>query len=257
VQLLVSVRNQHEAEDALAGGADWIDLKDPARGALGAVSASIAREIVASIGGRAPISAAVGELRDWLHSPARELLGLPGVSYLKLGLAECARVDWRSMWRAAEQEIHAAGQRLVAVAYADQRMAASPPSEEIVDMAVAARCPWVLWDTFDKSAGSILAAMSAETLAAQLQTAHAAGIGGVIAGSVTLETLDWLPLELADMIAVRAAACRGGREGPVCRQRVSQLRIALARHVDCSERPEGPRGAPLCTARLATPSRIS
>jgi uncharacterized protein (UPF0264 family) len=257
VQLLVSVRDPHEAEEAWAGGADWIDLKDPARGALGAVSSSVAREIVASVANRAPMSAAAGELWDWRHSPARDLLGLPGVTHLKLGLAGCARIDWRSRWRAAEQEIHAAGQHLVAVAYADQRMAAAPPSEEIVDMAVAARCPWVLWDTFSKSAGSILDVLSAETLAAQLQTARAAGIGGVIAGSVTLETLGRLPLELADMIAVRGAACRGGRQGPVCRGRVSPLRIALTRHVDCSERRDAPEGAPQRTARFATSPRFS
>jgi (5-formylfuran-3-yl)methyl phosphate synthase len=256
VQLLVSVRDRFEAEEALAGGADWIDLKDPARGALGAVAKSVAREIVAAVAGRAPISAAAGELLDWPRSPARELLGLPGVSHLKLGLAGCAGIDWRSAWRAAEQEIHAAGQRLVAVVYADRRAAASPPSEEIVDLAIEAACPWVLWDTFDKSGGSLLDAMAADALAAQLQTVRAAGLRGVIAGRVTRDMFDRLPLEGTAMIAVRGAACRGDREAPVCRQRVSQLRTALARHVDCSDADDAPR-AGRHTTGLATPPRIS
>jgi uncharacterized protein (UPF0264 family) len=257
VQLLVSVRSAHEAEESLAGGADWIDLKEPSRGALGAVSRSSAREIVAAVAGRAPISAAAGELADWPKSPARELLGLRGVTHLKLGLAGCMGIDWRSKWRDAEQEIHAAGQRLIAVVYADQRAAAAPPSEEIMELAIEAGSPWTLWDTFDKSRGSILNALSTKTLAAQLQTVRDAGIGGVIAGSVTAAILERLPLERADMIAVRGAACRGGREAPVCRERVSQLRTALARHVDCRIRLDAPRTVAPRTAHLATPPRFS
>jgi uncharacterized protein (UPF0264 family) len=232
-------------------------LKDPARGALGAVSAAVAREIVARVGGRASVSAAAGELLEWGQSPARDLLGLGGVTHLKLGLAGCAGIDWRSAWHAVEQEIVAAGQCLVAVAYADQSAATAPPCEEIIAVAVGADSPWALWDTFDKSAGSILAAMSAEALSNQLETVRAAGVGGVIAGRVTTEVLDQLPLEMADMIAVRGAACRGGREGPVCRQLVSQLRNALARHVDCSVRKGAPQNVALRAARLTTPPRIS
>ena len=39
--LLASVRSVAEAELALAGGADVIDLKDPSQGALGALPLSL------------------------------------------------------------------------------------------------------------------------------------------------------------------------------------------------------------------------
>jgi uncharacterized protein (UPF0264 family) len=224
---------------------------------LGAVPLSTAREIVAAVADRAPISAAAGELLDWPRSPARELLGLPGVSHLKLGLSGCATLDWRPAWRDAEQEICASGQQLVAVAYADQRAAAAPPSGEIVALAIDAGSPWALWDTFDKSAGSILDVLPAETLASQLQTVRAAGVGGVIAGRVTVDILDRLPLELVVMVAVRGAACRGGRDAPVCRDCVSQLRKALARHSDCRATPGVPRSVEQRPAHFASPPRFS
>ena len=41
VGLLVSVRSVEEAKDALAAGADLIDVKDPAKGALGMAEAEI------------------------------------------------------------------------------------------------------------------------------------------------------------------------------------------------------------------------
>src|SRR5215213_5588834 len=117
LKLLVSVRDAAEAEAALEGGADWIDLKEPARGALGAVDASTAREVIACIAGRAPVSAAAGELADWRGAHSRELLEIAGVSHLKLGLAGCGGKAWRSEWEAARIEIEAAGKQLAAVIY--------------------------------------------------------------------------------------------------------------------------------------------
>ena len=48
MRLLVSVRAAAEVAPALAGGADIIDAKEPARGSLGAVSPTRLREIAAA-----------------------------------------------------------------------------------------------------------------------------------------------------------------------------------------------------------------
>src|SRR4051812_19122876 len=100
-RLLVSVRDAYEAREAMAGGADWIDLKEPRRGPLGAVDAETARQVVAEVAGCAVVSAAAGELAAWSHSPARELATLTGVSHLKLGLAGCREDAWQSRWLSA------------------------------------------------------------------------------------------------------------------------------------------------------------
>ena len=59
---LASVTGPEEAEVALAHGADIIDLKDAANGALGAVAPDVVRATVAAIAGRRPTSAVTGEL---------------------------------------------------------------------------------------------------------------------------------------------------------------------------------------------------
>ncbi|MEX0712176.1 MAG: (5-formylfuran-3-yl)methyl phosphate synthase, partial [Pirellulales bacterium] len=48
-KLLVSVRSLAEARLALAAGVDLIDLKEPARGSLGALDPAVARQIVRSL----------------------------------------------------------------------------------------------------------------------------------------------------------------------------------------------------------------
>jgi len=232
VNLLVSVRNAEEALSALRGGADWIDLKEPWRGPLGAVDAATAGDVTKRLKGRVPISAAAGELVDWRHGVARELLAVEGVSLLKLGLSRCRAVDWRGQWHAARHEILARGRTLVAVIYADADRAEAPAAHEIAELAIRARCAWLLVDTFDKSAGALGDYIDEPALREHLRRAREAGCRTVVAGSLSAAAMARLPLEMIDMIAVRGAACDGGRHGVVSRRRVAQLR-ALASATAC------------------------
>lgn len=222
-RLLVSVRDAGEAADAMAGGADWIDLKEPHRGPLGAVSAAVAHEAATRVGNLAPLSAAAGELMDWPEAESRELLAVAGVSIIKLGLAGCRRTAWQSRWRKAHAEIAAAGKQLVAVAYADHCSAAAPPPADVLDLAADVACPWILLDTFDKGGGPLGDHLSAAELVAWLAGARSAACGTAIAGRLDDAAIHQLPMELIDVIAVRGAACAGPRTARVSRQRVAEL----------------------------------
>jgi uncharacterized protein (UPF0264 family) len=227
LKLLVSVRNAGEAEAALQGGADWIDLKEPSRGALGAVDAAVAREVVSCVAGRAPVSAAAGELRDWEIGQSRELLEVDGLSVMKLGLSGCRGCFWQPRWNSVHAEIEATGKDLAAVIYADDAAALSPNRSEILQVANDSSCQWILVDTYDKDAGSIVSALSAPQLKTLLSAARYGDRTVVMAGRLQLETIASLPLEVVSMIGVRGAACDGGRAGVVSRERVAELRAAL------------------------------
>ncbi len=221
-RLLVSVRDADEAEVALAGGADWIDLKEPLDGPLGAVSATRAREVVQCVAGRAPTSAAAGELADWPHAASRELCAVEGVSLIKLGLAGCRGTDWRSRWRQAQHEIAAAGKQLVAAAYADHDAAQAPPPAAVLELAIQAHCPWVLVDTFDKRGGPLGDHLAPRELEAWLALARTA-CRTAVAGRLDRAAICRLPWELVDVVAVRGAACDGPRQARVDRERVAAL----------------------------------
>ena len=62
--LLVSARSAAEAEEAVAGGAAIIDVKEPARGALGRADAAVAATIGRAVAGRTAWTVACGELAD-------------------------------------------------------------------------------------------------------------------------------------------------------------------------------------------------
>ena len=240
-KLLVSVRNAAEAEAALRGGADWIDLKEPADGPLGAVSATLANEITGTVDGRAAISAAAGELLEWPTSSAQALLRVTGVSQLKLGLSGCAQSDWQERWQAAQAEIAQAGKELVAVIYADHAVADSPPPADVVSLAIDARARWLLVDTFDKQGDALLDSLTADELRSLFQRAQTHRLTTACAGRLTRDAITLLPLEAIDVVAVRSAACGGDRGGIVCADQVAALQQILnAFQASRGARPRGP-----------------
>ena len=86
-KMLASVTGVDEAQIALWGGVDIIDLKDPKTGALGAVSVDIMRQAVSFIAGRAPVSAVCGDLPmepETIRAKAEEVAAT-GVDYVKVG----------------------------------------------------------------------------------------------------------------------------------------------------------------------------
>src|SRR5471030_2493495 len=85
---LASARSADEALLALAGGADIIDAKEPAAGALGRVAADVLRAIVAAIAGSRPVSATIGdlELRPDAVLAAAEATAACGAAIVKIGI---------------------------------------------------------------------------------------------------------------------------------------------------------------------------
>jgi uncharacterized protein (UPF0264 family) len=228
-QLLVSVRNEEEAVAALHGGADWIDLKEPKRGPLGFVDSDVAKRIAAVVANRASLSAAAGEMFDWMGWGPAFVYGAEGVKLLKLGLARQGLQDWKLAWLDVQKSVGYVSQELVPVMYADFKTAQSPSPAEILSLLPEVICPWVLIDTFDKAAGSLLDILDRPALADLLGSIRDRGKRTVVAGRLTADSIAELPLELIDVVAVRSAACRGDRNGVVCADRVARLRSLLNR----------------------------
>lgn len=224
-QLLVSVRNAAEAEAALAGGADIIDIKEPRRGALGPADPAVWRDVQATVGRRAIVSAALGEL---LHDPVLELARqTTGLRFAKVGLAGChTQHGWMDRWRAVLRSLSPRVDA-VPVAYADWIKAAAPSPSVAVALAAKLPARLLLVDTFDKSRGNLLDAISQETLLELIDHARQSRVRIALAGSldrVAIETL--LPLAPA-YLGVRGAACRGGRDGCIEIARVKSLSLLL------------------------------
>jgi uncharacterized protein (UPF0264 family) len=223
--LLVSVRSVFEAAEALAGGAALIDVKEPASGSLGRADAGTTTDILRFVAGRQPVSAALGELTEGA------LPSTPGLTFVKWGLAGCARRNWR-------RDLVEAGQRLsltpgygapVATTYADWRRADSPSPEDVAAFAVEQRWPAILLDTWKKDGACLFGWLPPPRVADLSRRCQAAGVRVALAGALGFDHLDLVHRLQPDWLAVRGAVCRSGhRNGAIDLQRVRRLALALA-----------------------------
>jgi FolB domain-containing protein len=116
-QMLASVNGPTEAEIALVEGADIIDLKDPAKGAFGAVDLSVVEDTVKIVAGRRRVSAVSGELpmEPSILAEAATALAATGVDFVKVAFfpSERAAACIAALAPIAERT------KLIAVCFAD------------------------------------------------------------------------------------------------------------------------------------------
>jgi uncharacterized protein (UPF0264 family) len=223
VRLLVSVRDAHEAQLALAGGADLIDVKEPSAGSLGAAEPATIAAVLDSVAGRVPVSAALGELFGDASSRVDPRRLDPRVRFAKVGLAGAARrADWREVWRAALGQLPS-GVASVAVVYADWQKINAPSPGELLAATAELGCAAVLVDTFDKSAGHLLDHWPAADLIAFLDEVRRNGRLAVVGGSVTAKLVPTIAAFRPDYIAVRGAVCSGERTAALDAERVADF----------------------------------
>jgi uncharacterized protein (UPF0264 family) len=226
MKLLVSVRNAQEAQDAVAGGTNWLDLKEPSRGPLGPVSLTIAQAANKAVNGRCSISAALGELTTW--SSANELLTIPEIEVVKLGLAECGPLaDWQLHWRAAFEICSQQVKQLAAVVYADWQKAVAPRPEEVLACALRAGSKYLLIDTFEKRGLTSVEILGRDYAARLLQFARQGGMITVLAGSLREDDLSLVVDLPVDIVAIRGAVCQEARDSSLDPDKVRQFRRCM------------------------------
>ncbi|HUK21163.1 MAG TPA: (5-formylfuran-3-yl)methyl phosphate synthase [Gemmatimonadales bacterium] len=236
MQLLVSVRDAREAATAFAGGADVIDAKDPARGALGPVTPATLDAIQAVLAARRPLSAALGDATT-AHRVRASVPARTDLAFVKLGFAGKGGASMRSLEHLAHAARDAATTPVILVAYADWEQAVSPEPSTILDVARAIHAAGVLLDTAMKRR-RLLEILTAEDLAAWIAAVYGAGLISAIAGGLDEADIAIVRRAGAAIAGVRGAACAvgEGRLGPISELRVARL-SALAHETPFSRRP--------------------
>ncbi|MEO8029401.1 MAG: (5-formylfuran-3-yl)methyl phosphate synthase [Gemmatimonadota bacterium] len=225
-QLLISVRDAAEARDAVLGGAEIIDAKDPLAGALSPVSPEKLAEIRRAVPQELAVSAALGDAPGAAEIQRLTSLLKPGELWFgKVGLAgHHGDSAARAVAVAAEA---LAPTRLVLVAYADWPSVHGPAPDEIRKLAIQFGAAGILLDTASKASGNLLHLWSPDALMALVRDSHAAGLLVALGGSLGASDFRLVADTGAAIIGIRGAACSGGRNGKIERRLVQALRQSL------------------------------
>lgn len=233
---LASVAGPGEAEIALAGGADVIDLKDASKGALGALNIDQVRATVRAVAGRRPVSAVTGDLpmepAGLLAAAAQ--MAKAGVDYVKIGLFPDPRRDECIRALAGLS----AETKIVGVMFADRGF-----DVDLVGLMAECGFAGVMLDTAIKGSRRLLDLMDITALGGFIAAARTHGLMKGMAGSLETPDVPRLLLLAPDFLGFRGALCVGqDRTAPI-----NQEAVALVRRLIPVDR----RGATGTTASAA------
>jgi len=212
LKLLISPKNVNEALEAIAGGADIIDVKNPREGALGANFPWIIRQIRELTPKNVQVSCALGDAPNLPGSFSLAALGAAtlGVDYVKVGLRGVNTADdavylLRNVSKAAKDWNPRV--KVAAAGYADARRIGALDPMEIPEIAREAQVDVAMMDTAIKDGKSLFEFLTPQQLRRFADYSHSLGLTVAFAGSLRKEDLVVIYAAGADIAGLRGAAC--------------------------------------------------
>lgn len=241
MKLLVSPNTIEGAKQAILGGADIIDCKNPAEGSLGANFPWVISEMrtlvdETSDNGNLEFSATMGDMPHLPGTASLAATGLAslGVDYIKIGVygpkntseASALLENVVKSVRRVKEGVH-----VVAAAYGDQaRLGTSIPPIKMVKVAAESGCDYVMVDTYIKDDKRLVDFMSTEQILDFCNLAHDSGIKVALAGKLRDEDIPFIKSTGCDVIGVRSMVCTNSdrTNGTIDSARVNKLKGSIS-----------------------------
>ncbi len=199
-RLLASAGSPEEAEIAIAGGADLVDLTVPGGGTLAALSPRAIRAAVNAIGKRRPVSAAAGNpgIQPAAVAAAVRAIAAAGADYVRLGIV----ADGDAEACIAALAGIAAGIKPIAVFFAD-----ASPDFALLPLLRRNGFVGAMIDTRNKTAARLLDCLDMPRLLGFVEACHASGLIAGLAGSLETPDIPRLLVLAPDILGFRGALC--------------------------------------------------
>ncbi len=214
LKLLISPQNKQEAAQAIAGGADIIDVKNPAEGALGANYPWVIQQIRDATPNPIKLSCTLGDMGSYPGAVSLAALGAAslGVDYIKVGLFGVKTVEEavflvQNVSRAAKES--KPDIKVVVAGYADAQNIGALSPMQIPEIAHKAGAAVAMIDTYIKDGKNLFDHLTCQQLTAFVQAAHMYGLEAALAGSLRKQDLPVIAGLGADIVGLRGAVCTG------------------------------------------------
>jgi len=230
LRLLISVLDCEEAVEAVEGGADIVDVKNPKEGCLGANFPWIIKEVRRITPTKVEVSATLGDLPylPGTASLASSGAAASGAQYVKAGLYGVRSVTegvtlMRNVGRALRE--YAPKGKVIAAGYADYRVLGCLNPMKLPSVAHKAEADGVMVDVRRKDGRKLFHYLQPRQLRKFVKEAHELGLTVALAGSLGAEGAARAKELEADILGVRRAACINN--GGVSRFLVRRLACAV------------------------------
>jgi hypothetical protein len=230
VIILVSPKDVNEAIEAIEGGADIIDVKNPPEGSLGANFPWVIKQIKEVTPENRLVSATIGDVPYKPGTASLAALGacVSGADYIKVGLygtkSYSQSLDLMEKVTKAVKDFDEK-KIVVAAGYADAYRVGAVDPLVIPKIARDAGCDVAMLDTAVKDGKTLFDHLNEKLLEEFINETHAYGMKCALAGSIKKEEIPILKDIGCDIVGVRGAACTKGdrNEGRIQRNLVNEL----------------------------------
>jgi len=230
LKILISPKNEKEASEAIAGGADIIDVKNPQEGSLGANFPWVIKRIREIAPRKIQVSCALGDVPNLPGSISLAALGAAslGVDYIKVGL-----YGFKTPKEAVFllQNVNKAAKecnpkiKIAATGYADAERIGTIDPMLIPEIASLAQVDLAMIDTAVKDGKNLFNFLSDKQLEEFIDKTHKLGLEAALAGSLRKQDLPIVYGLGADVAGLRGAACTNSdrASGQITRKLVQEL----------------------------------
>lgn len=233
--LLISPINTEEALEAIEGGADIVDVKNPKEGSLGASFPWIIKSVREMTPKDMLVSATLGDVPYKPGTVSLAAMGalVSGADYIKVGLYGTSNYDealevMENVVRTVRE--NSSDAVVVASGYADAHRVGAISPMEIPKVAADAGADLAMLDTAVKDGKTLFDFMDMDDLQKFVNEIHDYGLKSALAGSVKKDQLKPLYDINCDVVGVRGAACVGGdrNTGKIHRSAVTELKNMIS-----------------------------
>lgn len=232
MKLLVSPINLEEAKAAYNGGADFIDVKNPKEGSLGANFPWVIRSVKEAMDPKTPVSATIGDMNYKPGTASLAALGaaVAGADYIKVGL-----YDIQTTEQAIDMVEHVVrsvkdydpNKKVVISGYADYKRINSIPLRELPSVCADYGADVAMMDTGIKDGRSTFEFMTNEELSQFVESARDLGLVSAIAGNIKFEDIESINQIGPDIIGIRGCVCGGDRNSTIQQKLVEELKSMM------------------------------
>jgi len=213
--LLISPINSEEAREAIDGGADIIDVKNPKEGSLGANFPWVIKNIREITPNGMYVSATLGDVpyKPGTVSLAAAGAVVSGADYIKVGLYGTKNYDEAlEVMENVVKSVKEFDENAIVVAsgYADAHRVGAIDPMEIPRVAAESGADLAMVDTAIKDGKTLFDFMDEDKLIEFNKNIHGYGLKSALAGSIKKDQLRLLYDIGCDVVGIRGAACTGG-----------------------------------------------
>lgn len=231
--VLVSPKNLTEALEAIEGGADIIDVKNPAEGSLGANFPWVISEVakIAKKHGKA-VSATTGDMPYKPGTASLAALGaaVAGADYVKVGLYGVKNeVEAKEVIEGVVKAVkgYDESKKVVIAGYGDYYRINAISPLKLPEITAELSADVVMVDTAIKDGSSIFDHMSFGELQSFVSMAKENDLQCALAGNIGWGHLEAIKTLSPDIIGVRTIVCERGRDSSIKRELVRKLKMLV------------------------------